>query len=62
MLKYVSKHPAIAAERFRASLCLVWVIGRLLSGGVNVTGHAGTDTIYYSTQKKNRNQNLDGVR
>ena len=45
-LKHVSKHPAVAAERFRASLGLVWVIGRLVSGGVTVTGHAGTDTIY----------------
>jgi hypothetical protein len=46
MLKHVSKHPAVAAERNRASLGVVWVIGRLVSADVNVTGHAGTDTIY----------------
>ena len=47
MLKHISKHPAVAVdERNRASLRVVWVIGRLLSGDVNVTGHAGTDTIY----------------
>ena len=46
MLKHVSKHPAVAAERFRASLGLVWVSGRLVSTDVNVTGHAGADTIY----------------
>ena len=46
MLKHVSKHPAVAAERNRASLGVVWVVGRLLSTDVNATGHAGTDTIY----------------
>ena len=46
MLKHVSKHPAVAAERFRASLGVVWVAWGLLSTDVNVTGHAGTDTIY----------------
>jgi hypothetical protein len=49
MLKHVSKHPVVAAERFGASLRLVWVIGRLLSGDVNVAGHASTDTIYRET-------------
>jgi hypothetical protein len=46
MLEHVSKHPAVAAERFRASLGVVWGIGRLLPTDVNVTGHAGADTIY----------------
>jgi hypothetical protein len=46
MLKHVSKHPAVTAERNRASLGVVWVVGRLLSTDVNVSGHAGTDTIY----------------
>ena len=50
MLKHVSKHPAVvpavAAERFRASVGLVWVIGRLLSGDVNVNGPVGADIIY----------------
>jgi hypothetical protein len=46
MLKHVSKHPAVADERNRASLGVVWVIGRLVSTNVNVTGRAGTDTIY----------------
>jgi hypothetical protein len=50
MLKHVSKHLAVAAERFRASAGLVLVIGRLVSGDVNVTGHAGTDTIYRENQ------------
>ena len=50
MLKHVSKHPAVAAERFRASLGVVWVTWGSLSTDVNVTGHAGTHTIY----KKNR--------
>jgi hypothetical protein len=49
MLKHVSKHPAVAVERNRASLGVVCVIGRLLSGDVNVTGHAGNDTIYRET-------------
>jgi hypothetical protein len=45
MLKHVSKHPAVAAERerFRASSRLVWVIGRLLSGDVN-----GAESNHYS--------------
>ena len=46
ILKHVSKHPAVAAERNRASLGVVWVAGRLVSTDVNVTGQAGTDTIY----------------
>ena len=46
MLKHVSEHPAVAAERFRESLGVVWVAWGLLSTDVNVTGHAGTDTIY----------------
>ena len=46
MLEHVLKHPAVAAERFRASLGLVWVIGRLVSTDVNVTGQAGTGTIH----------------
>ena len=46
MLEYVSKHPAVAAERDRASLGVVCVVGRLVSTDVNVTGQAGTDTIY----------------
>ena len=49
MFEHVSKHLAVAAERFRASLGLVWVrwvLKRLLSGGVNVTMHAATDTKY----------------
>ena len=45
MLKHVSKHFVVTAERFGAFLGLVWVIGRLVSTDVNVTGHAGTDTI-----------------
>ena len=48
MLKHVSKHPAVAAERFRASLGLVCRFGSLellVSTDVNVTGHAGTETI-----------------
>jgi hypothetical protein len=39
MLKHVSKHPVVAAERF-------WVVNGLLSTEFNVTGHTGTDTIY----------------
>ena len=50
MLKHVSKHPAVvpavAVGGFRPSVGLVWVIGRLLSGDVNVTGPVGTDIIY----------------
>jgi hypothetical protein len=46
MLKHVSKHPPVAAERNRASLGVVWLIGRLVSTDVNVTGRAGADTIY----------------
>ena len=45
MLEHVSKHPAVAAERFRESLLLVWVrwiLKWISSGDVNVTGHAGT--------------------
>ena len=46
MLKHVSKHLAVAAERFRASAGLVLVIGRLVFGNVNVSGDASADTIY----------------
>ena len=49
MLKYVSKHHVVAAQWFRESFGLVWprcVLNELLSTGVNVTGHTGTDNIY----------------
>ena len=46
MLENVPKHPAVAAECNRASIGVVWVVGRLVSTEVKVTGHAGTDTIY----------------
>ena len=36
----VSKHPAVAAERFLASLAVVWVRWELVSDDVNLTGHA----------------------
>jgi hypothetical protein len=55
MLKHVSKHPAVAAERFLGSLRLVrarWVLNELLPTDVHVTGHTGTDTIYLETLYK----------
>jgi hypothetical protein len=59
MLKHVSKHLAVAAERNRASLGVVWVVGKLVSTDVNVTGHACTDTIYRRLVK---NQDLANER
>jgi hypothetical protein len=62
MLKHVSKHPAVAAERFRASVGLVCVIGRPVSGDINATGHAGTDAIYKENHLYPGNlQSISGV-
>ena len=47
MLEHVSKHPAVASAMGGSSVCSAG-LGQMesLSTDVNVTGHAGADTIY----------------